>query len=145
MTIFYFFQVITTRTNYDNYLYEAWKQLGNYFPQNIEDITKLISYHTRLYVDNNTVIIWIIIALCGLFILFKRNGFKTLCFISPVFIMLLFGYFELFPFIERQTLFLMPIWLIISAKAIDFIDWKNLSKYLRIIPIICFCLLFYIL
>lgn len=143
-TTFYFFQVVTTRTNYDNYLYDAWKQNGNFAPQNIGDVSLLIAYHTSLYPHNIILVFWFIIAISGLFILFKRYGFRTLCFISPIFIMLLLGYFEIFPFIERQTLFLMPIWLTVCAKSIDFNDWKDLNKYFLIIPAICLCLLFQI-
>ncbi len=143
---FYFYQVVNNKTEYREYLYKYWNNFvgGNFAPQNINDIENLIFYHTGSYTDYHTVVLWFIIALSGLFIMLKRDNLKTLCFISPIFIMLIFAYLGVFPFLERQTLYLMPIWLIVSTKSIDFIDWKSLNQYLVVIPVICFCMLFYI-
>ena len=139
--LIYSIEVFLRRTNYDGYLKQAWHELGNYFPQNLNDISCLFFYHTTVYPDNKILLFWGIIISLGMFVIWKKYKFRLVLFLSAMIVMLVLGALELYPFIERQTLFLMTLLLIISVNAIDFSFWIKINKKLIIIPMVAFTML----
>ncbi len=144
MTLFYYHEVCIRRINYDTYLHESWQLLGNFAPKTMNDLCWLFNYHTGIFPQNNIVIMAIFVLLIGLSVMMRKNSVRTLLFISPVIIMLILGYMDKFPFIGRQTLYLMPQWLIVFTSAIDYSYYKNLNKKLCVIPILAVILLIFI-
>lgn len=136
----YVYEVLTRRTNMD-YLYADWSTQGNFLPKTIEDFSGLFFYHINLWPEKISLVSFAVVFVFGFVLMIKKYKFRFVCFLSPVFVMLLLAAMGKFPFISRQTLCLMPIWLICCTKAIDFCDWKSINKYLLLVPSICLCLL----
>lgn len=136
----YVYELLTRRTNLE-LLTSHWQDWGNFFPKTIEDFSGLFFYHLSFLPEKISLVCFAFVFVSGFVLMIKKYGFRFVCFISPVFVMLLLAAMGKFPFIQRLTLCLMPIWLICCAKAIDFCDWKSINKCLLIIPSICLCLL----
>ena len=136
----YVYELLTRRTNLE-LLTSCWQDFGNFFPKSTEDFSGLFFYHLSFWPEKVSLVCFGLVFFAGLAIMIKKYGFRFVCFISPVFVMLLLAAMGKFPFIQRQTLCLMPIWLICCTKAIDFCDWKSINKYLLLVPSICLCLL----
>lgn len=133
----YVYEVLTRRQNMD-YLISAWSEYGNFFPRTFSDFSNLLLFHTTIGTENKiTLFGFTIVLLFGLFLMLRKYGFRAILFISPVFVMLFLALLGKFPFLARQTLCLMPIWLLCITKSLDVIEWKSINKYLIMLPIFC--------
>lgn len=132
----YVWEVLTRRTNTE-WLKAAWAQNGNFFPHTMKDFSNLFEYHIPIDVQATMLFLFLIVCLCGLFLMIRKFKLRTVCFISPIFIMLILAAMNKFPFITRQTLCLMPVWLLLVTKSVDFSEWKSINKYLLVIPTVC--------
>lgn len=69
----------------------------------------------------------------GAVLIFKRNKLKFYLLLCPFFAVLFFAYFGLYPFYDRMTLFLTPIYLMLFAKGLERFFQKSYGVILLVI------------
>ena len=129
MTGWYFYEVVTRRTNLE-WLQSAWQEIGNgyFYPHNLVDISNLFNYHTSLNFTESQLWWLISIMVIGFAIMILKYKMKAIYFVSPCIVMLLLAFAGKYPFIERQTLFLLPMFLVMIFKPCDFICFGKIGK-----------------
>lgn len=139
LTCWYYIEVIIRRTNLE-WLKSAWNEIGNgyFYPHNYDDVFNLFHYHTAL--NFSTWQLWAFVALMvvGFVLMILKYKLKAIYFVSPCVVMLLLAFAGKYPFIERQTLFLLPMFLILIFKTGDFVDFYKNGK---VFGIVSFCFL----
>ena len=137
MTCWYYIEVVTRRTNYD-YLQSAWSCVydGRFYPHDYEDIYFLFNYLTSLDMSKSQLEILLFLMIFGVVFMFVKYKMKALYFISPCLVMLTLAFLGKYPFIERQTLFLLSMLLILVFKCCDFSDMWKKSKGWGVLSIV---------
>lgn len=139
---FYVFELINRHENMA-YLTEYWHNNGSYFPFSKDDVINLFQYHTGININDFTYYSLIICLIFGVFLLLKTCFLLGLILLSPVIIMLLLALFDIYPFKDRLTLYLYPLFIILLFSSADFYKYNQLNKKLIIIPSFCIILLIF--
>ena len=75
-----------------------------------------------------------VLCTAGAVLIFKKNKFKFWLLLSPYFVVLFFACFGIYPFYDRMTMFLTPVYLILFSKPFE----KFLKKPAGIVFLILF-------
>ncbi len=77
-----------------------------------------------------------IICILGAIILYRQNKFKFYLLLAPYFVFLFLSYGGFYPYYDRMTLFLTPVFLILFAKSFEFIFKKRFGFLVFIVLVI---------
>lgn len=137
MTCLCFFEFVVRRTNYE-YLKSYWTDFGNgyFYPHGINEICDFLYYHTSLPFSELQIWGFLTIFSVGFIFMLLRYKIKAVYFISPFLVMLLSAFLGIFPFLERQTLFLNSMILLFVFKSCDFLDVGKLAKMMGVISLL---------
>lgn len=114
---------LTLTTQHNNYLYEFWDD--GFISGNLSSIIKLVLKNLK-YAFSSIIIPMIFLFTALIVSVFKEKNKPEFCLIiSPVILTLFFSYLKIYPFKERLILFLIPVFMIFSAKVFDYIKIKN--------------------
>lgn len=141
MTSWYYTEVILRRTNLE-WLKSAWNEIGNgyFYPHNYNDLFDFIHYHFVLNFSAWQLWSFVSLMIVGLILMILKYKLKAVCFVSPCVVMILLAFGGKYPFLERQTLFLLPMFLIFIFKTGDFVDFYKNGK---VFGVLSFCLLIF--
>lgn len=140
MLSLYLIENYTRRMNVE-YLQSYWLGVGGgyFYPRNYQGIDNLFYYHTFLQLPEYQTGLLLAILFIGFLFMSGRYKEKAIYFVSPCIVMLLLAIAEIFPFLERQTLFLNSIFLLLIFKACDFVDMGKVAKILGFFSFIILC------
>lgn len=109
--------------NSSEYLHAYWKQF--FITKNLSNLPYLMFFNVE-YVFNNILPLLFIISTI-IISLIKDNKNKRFYLLSfPLITAILLSYFGIYPFSTRLILYLIPIFILLSVKILDFINIKNI-------------------
>lgn len=118
------FTVFNFQLNNNEYLHQFWADsfinagVIEFFTLNIENIKYIFGKAFPL----------LLIVISLFLIFFKKQEIKkeeNILITIPLFLTLVLSYFEIYPYSTRLILFLIPIFILLCTKVIDFITFKN--------------------
>ena len=109
--------------NSSEYLHTYWKEF--FITKNLSNLSNLMIFNVK-YVFNNILPLLFIISTI-IISLIKDNKNKNFYLLSFTLITaMLLSYFGIYPFSTRLILYLIPIFILLSVKILDFINIKNI-------------------
>lgn len=72
-------------------------------------------------------LLFLLICAFGAFLIFKKDKFKFSILLSPYFALLILAYIKAYPYYDRLSLFLTPIFIILFSKFLDILNYKKIN------------------
>lgn len=117
-----------------NFLHNYWKE--GFINQNFNNFTQIfINYFTFAF---NNILLFFLFIIGFVASLSQVKKEKKLILIIPLILAIILSYFTIYPFSSRVTLYLIPVFILVIAQTLDYINFKNK----KINYILCFIIIF---
>ena len=134
MTVFFFVNCWPTRNS--DVLQDFWTDTYVFLPHNLFEIKTLVKFLVNPF---SKIYPSLLIFAVTFFLLRKKDKYLWEILFLPFAIAIIFGYFKLYPLAhERVSTYLIPIFILILFKSIDFISFKNKVLSLFLISLVFF-------
>lgn len=119
-------------------LHLFWETYPGFFPNSIHEFIGLSHFAFNINSFLELILIFTLILL-GTISLIKNDRFKLLIVILPIISTFLLAIMQVYPFVGRLVIFLIPNFIILIASSLDLIDFKK-NSFFNIIVISLACL-----
>lgn len=119
----------------DSYLQTFWQ--NGFIEKDFSNILDIIIQNLTFYYSSKTFqVILFLLFIIGIFQLFAEKKKTNLLLVLPVILAIIVSYLHLYPLMQRTSLYLFPIFILICAKSLSLMTKSNITKAISILLIL---------